>query len=433
MKGRVCPREHVVIPIHASPPVPPPSVAAAAAQVEGVLAQLETGLTLAVLTSILLGGSFALVNALGGFRGVLPRQDRAVQAQHSGLVPRLGGLGIVLAFLLGMAWLIADGGSYHRAMLVIGASPVLILAAREDLGLGARPLYRLLASFAAAGLYLSLTDTLLPRSGIALLDPLLRIEVVALLVSMLVMTATTQAMNLIDGLNGLCAGVALLIFGAIAWMAQKLGDQDLYWTAALLGAVTLGFLLVNYPHGAVFLGDTGAYWLGFAAAALALHALAGNPSLAPAALLLIFFWPAFDLVLTVLRRLTRGRRLFAPDKLHPHQLAVRLLRLRLGPIPAANPLASALILSLAAPPVLLGVMLWDRNGAAWLALAALATAYGALYLALLRAGRRGRGPWRRPRGKPLSAPQRAGARHATRAPASPWRGAPPASRHVNDL
>ena len=77
------------------------------------------------------------------------------------------------------------------------------------------------------------------------------------------MGGVANAINIIDGFNGLAAGSLLIMFGAFAWVAHRLGDDLVFALAMLYAALVLGFFVVNFPHGKIFLGDGGAYFAGF--------------------------------------------------------------------------------------------------------------------------------------------------------------------------
>jgi UDP-N-acetylmuramyl pentapeptide phosphotransferase/UDP-N-acetylglucosamine-1-phosphate transferase len=85
-----------------------------------------------------------------------------------------------------------------------------------------------------------------------------------------------NALNIIDGTNGLAGGSALLMFTGMAAVAWHVGDTLVLLQAAAMTGALLGFLLWNYPKGKVFLGDGGAYFIGFMYAELAIQVVARN-------------------------------------------------------------------------------------------------------------------------------------------------------------
>jgi UDP-GlcNAc:undecaprenyl-phosphate GlcNAc-1-phosphate transferase len=146
-----------------------------------------------------------------------------------------------------------------------------------------------------------------------------------------------QAFNLIDGLNGLSLGLTALLLGLLGWGA---GSE-----AALLVGAVLGALLLNYPRARHFIGDCGAFLLGTLLAILALkRGLPAHPNLA----LWAFAYPILDVTVVVAIRLARRQGLAIADHNHLHDWMIA----RLGGGPWARPLATPLLLLLAAGPML---------------------------------------------------------------------------------
>ena len=283
----------------------------------------------------------------------------------------------VVAFFPNEFW----KGHYY---IFLCAIPALYPAVLEDLGIRVRPAIRLAATFVAAALYMIVTGEFIPRVGISLIDCLVAEPIFAFALSVVVVTAAVHSMNLIDGLNGLCSGVTVLIFICLAYAAQEAHLTALFYLATTNAIVALGFFVVNYPSGSLFLGDTGAYWIGFSLSLTAIYFLRCIDTFAPPAMLLIFFWPAFELSITVCRRLASGRRLFSPDSMHTHQIAMRIVRANLSHAPqamsVANPIASFVTLLLAAPPMILGAAFWNNPRVAWVALLLCILTYASLYV-----------------------------------------------------
>jgi UDP-GlcNAc:undecaprenyl-phosphate GlcNAc-1-phosphate transferase len=136
--------------------------------------------------------------------------------------------------------------------------------------------------------------------------------------------AIANAINLIDGLDGLAGGVVVISTTALVAVAFNHADASVVWVGAILAGATLGFLRSNYPPARVFLGDTGSQFLGVMMAALAL--LENNKGTAAITLLLPIVAmgvPLLDSTLAFLRRLGQGGRIFRADQEHLHH---RLLR-----------------------------------------------------------------------------------------------------------
>ena len=133
-------------------------------------------------------------------------------------------------------------------------------------------------------------------------------------------------MNIIDGCNGLASGTAMILFGAFAAIAFGVGDGRLVMVALVgLGAVA-GFFVVNFPMGKLFLGDAGAYSIGFLLAAVAVALPARNPEISPLIGLLVLIYPVSETLYSVIRRMRRGGGAVGqPDRLHLHSLTFQSL------------------------------------------------------------------------------------------------------------
>jgi UDP-N-acetylmuramyl pentapeptide phosphotransferase/UDP-N-acetylglucosamine-1-phosphate transferase len=133
--------------------------------------------------------------------------------------------------------------------------------------------------------------------------------------------------------------------------------------AMMVAASVLGFLLLNYPRGLIFLGDAGAYTLGFVLSWFGISILLNVPEASPWALLLTMFWPVADTLLAIYRRSRRGRDTMAPDRLHVHQMVMRGLEICVlgrGRRDIANPLTTLLLAPFVMAPPVAGVLLWDQ-------------------------------------------------------------------------
>jgi UDP-GlcNAc:undecaprenyl-phosphate GlcNAc-1-phosphate transferase len=235
----------------------------------------------------------------------------SVRSSHVGEVPRGGGVAVAVAVILACAATGAD-----RAVIVpvvCFTLPLALLGSVDDV----RPLspeIRLLAQLAAAtGLLVSFTVT-----GVEPLHaspPLLR--AVAVVVGVGLVLWVVNAVNFMDGINGISALTAMVCGGWYLLLGVQ-HDQQLLSVlgAALLGA-SAGFLPWNAPRARVFLGDSGSYFIGAVAALLATGAWAGGRGvLAATAPLLIYL---ADVGVTLVRRIAHGDAWRQPHRLHVYQ------------------------------------------------------------------------------------------------------------------
>jgi UDP-GlcNAc:undecaprenyl-phosphate GlcNAc-1-phosphate transferase len=238
---------------------------------------------------------------------------------HQGVVPRLGGGGIYLGFMLPLAWwAIRYPGATGRHQLfgiALAATIVFAIGLYDDLH-GAPIRNKLVAETAAAlvlyawGLRIEVVSA--PFGGHWHLGWL------ALPATVLWVIVITNALNLVDGLDGLAAGTGILIASALFVLAPV---REIYVGLALLVLVgaLLGFLRHNFPPATIFMGDSGSLLVGFLLSAFSL--LSSFKAAAVVTLLvpvLIFSHPLLDMVYAVLRRYYRGLPLGSADREHIH-------------------------------------------------------------------------------------------------------------------
>lgn len=256
----------------------------------------------------------------------LDNDVRGVQKVHSRPVPRIGGLGVMAGLLAAAAWGMAQDSDWGRsaALLLLCSLPVFGAGLAEDLTKRVSVRLRLLASFASGALATWLLDASLTRLDTPGLDELVALAPLSILFTTFAVGGVTNAVNIIDGLNGLASGsVALMLagLGAIAWMQ---GDLLVLHLCMIGIAAVLGFMLLNFPFGAIFLGDGGAYLAGFWVAECAVLLLVRNPAVSTWAPLLACFYPVLETAFSMARRkmVTHGAT-GSPDDGHLHHVLYR--------------------------------------------------------------------------------------------------------------
>ena len=296
--------------------------------------------TTLVAVAIAFGGaaivSLALTPALRDAalrRSWLDRPDGR-RKLHAAAVPPIGGLavlpalaaGFALALLLpGVNWAAADEGGAVLHLLAATAA-VAAVGLLDDIH-SVRPLVKLLVQ-AAAGLYLYGHGYDVSVIFNPLGEPFV-LGALSLPFTVLWVVGLSNAFNLIDGLDGLAAGVGFFA-NCVVFIFAALNDrwEIAVFSAALAGAL-LGFLRYNFSPASVFLGDSGALSLGFLLAALSLRGSSkSSTAVAVIAPLLALGFPIVDTLLAMLRRLLAGRSIMEADADHIHH---RMLRMGLRP------------------------------------------------------------------------------------------------------
>jgi UDP-GlcNAc:undecaprenyl-phosphate/decaprenyl-phosphate GlcNAc-1-phosphate transferase len=261
-------------------------------------------------------------------------QTRSSRKMHRRPVPRLGGVAIVLAF-----------NAPITALLFVDSGVALIFRQQRDLILG---LYVGGLAIAALGLYDDLYGAgarlkFSVQTGVALtlymigfrievlswpFGPPLVLGALALPFTVIWIVGLINAMNLVDGLDGLAGGVALFVVVTNFILAFSRNDVLVSLAMAALGGAILGFLIFNFNPASIFMGDTGSMFLGFVLSALAVRSSTkSDTTVAMLVPIIALGLPIMDTLLAVVRRAILGRSLFDADKDHIHHRIMSRLRL----------------------------------------------------------------------------------------------------------
>ncbi len=202
------------------------------------------------------------------------------------------------------------------------ALPLFVIGFAEDCTQAIRPAIRLLVAVAAV-IWMGIeADVLISQTDIAMIDAVLENKILAIAFTAFAIAGFSHALNIIDGLNGLASGIGVVLFSGIAWLANTAGDT-LVVDLALAGVFALlGFGLLNFPRGRLFMGDGGAYFIGFWLAACA-TLLAMKPTISAWQMLAICAYPVIETLVSMGRRMAHHRPVAAPDRLHLHTLMYR--------------------------------------------------------------------------------------------------------------
>jgi len=340
--------------------------------------------------TLLICESFAISLAMILINTRLPtRSDdvHAVQTMHLNRTSRFGGVAILISLATG---LLVDFGWSNLIVLqtVACAFPLFLVGISEDFGWNISPRWRLLAAALSAVLAIYLCGAVIDRAGFSNLDFLFKQPAIAVAFTVIALTGVSQSFNLLDGLHGLCAFTALIVALCLALIADKGGQVDLVRALGWLAAALIGFLILNFPHGRVFLGDAGATCLGFILSGIAVEILWSQPLVSPWALVLVFFWPIADTLFAIVRRTFCHHAAMRPDRMHFHHVVMRGLKILVMPKASravTNPTATAILLPLIAAPSGLGVVFWNRSTLALCAIVLFAALFFLGYSAIIRA------------------------------------------------
>ncbi len=252
-----------------------------------------------------------------------------VQKFHSTPTPRIGGVALLVGLIV--SWIAQTGETKELfGWIFIAVSPVFAFGLAEDITNKISIKVRLVATLAAGVLFVLLTGSSIEKVYVWWFDFLLANPVFSIAFTAFAIASATNALNIIDGFHGLASGTVLLMLASICIVAWSAGDVVLFNIALSIFAVTGGFFVINFPFGKLFLGDGGAYTLGFLVAALTVLIPARNPEISPWISPLILSYPLTELVVSISRKIRRkGHHPGQPDSFHLHMLVHKFYAQRL--------------------------------------------------------------------------------------------------------
>ena len=234
---------------------------------------------------------------------------------HKKPMPRLGGLAIFFAFLMG--YMFFGENTIQMNSILIGSFIILLTGIIDDIN-PLTPKDKLIGQVLAAGVIVFYGDILLNNLTVFGLD--IQFGILAYPITLLFIIACVNIINLIDGLDGLATGISsiffLTIFVICIFQGRTIG-LDYTLTLIMLGS-SLGFLYHNFNPAKIFLGDSGAMFLGFIISVISLLGFKGTILTSVFVPLLILAVPILDTLFAILRRLVHHQKVSDADKLHLH-------------------------------------------------------------------------------------------------------------------
>lgn len=319
-----------------------------------------------VLSSAVISFLIALFFVRQSSNGVLWGSDSdfdGPQKFHRKPVPRLGGVGILAALIVGAVYVRWSTPAGEQLTLLVACGvPAIAFGLAEDITLSIRPRTRMLAAALSALLGALVLGAVVTRTNLVAIDSVLAWSFVSIPLTVFAVAGIANSVNIIDGFNGLAAMVCMMMFAAIGYVAFSVGDQFILVAALCCTGALAGFFLWNFPLGLIFLGDGGAYFIGFMLAELAVLLVQRHPEVSPWFALLLFLYPAIETVFSIYRRkVLKGAPIASPDAWHLHSLIFRrLLHAGRGEGRAhSNPATSLYLWVLSSLAVVPAALFWD--------------------------------------------------------------------------
>lgn len=233
---------------------------------------------------------------------------------HAKIMPRLGGLAIFLAFLIGILIYRPENDAMIAILI---ASFIIILTGVLDDMLEISAKSKFLGQTIAAAIVIFFGDIQLASINLPFGGEL-DFGYLSIPLTLIWIVGITNAINLIDGLDGLAAGVSTIALLTLAAMALIMNDVFVLMMALILAASSFGFLFYNFHPAKIFMGDTGALFLGFIISVLALLGFKNVTFVSLIIPIIMLGVPISDTFFAIVRRLLNKQPPFQPDKSHLH-------------------------------------------------------------------------------------------------------------------
>ena len=265
------------------------------------------------------------------------------QIYHTDSTPRSGGIGIILGMIFLMFFPL--GLKFILPLTLAFFSGIF-----EDFHNSLSPKFRLLLQVLAAFSAIWFTNAVVTYLGLGISMPYW----MGVLFSAFAIVGMMNAVNIIDGFNGLASGIILLILLSFAITSYEQNNMEILTIVLSTAGATFGFFILNFPKGKIFLGDGGAYLLGFIVAIIGIFLASKYESVSPWYVLAIFIYPVWEVLFSIIRKLYIGLSPMQPDAFHFHMLVYRQ-------ITHNNPLTALFIIGSTLPFMILSTIFPNKS------------------------------------------------------------------------
>jgi UDP-N-acetylmuramyl pentapeptide phosphotransferase/UDP-N-acetylglucosamine-1-phosphate transferase len=327
--------------------------------------------------------SILLVLTARWHAGLTHDQAHGVQKLHIYATPRVGGIAVFVG--VAVAYFSAsDDRATLLGPLWMAGSVAFVFGLLEDVTKRVSVSVRLGATILSGLLGWVITGVALHRLGWPWIDNFLSISGVAVVFTAFAIGGIANAINIIDGLNGLASAMKIIALTTVALIAYAEGDTALAFACLSISAAVLGFFWINWPMGKLFLGDGGSYFGGFALAWSCVLLVERNTSVAPFACLLVCIYPFIEVMFSIYRRHLKLHPPGMPDRQHLHSLVYRRYISTFAPTVKENSVAGILVAMMNVPSAVAAYVFRNSTTYACIASVVFIAGYVMLYRRIIR-------------------------------------------------
>ncbi|MBQ9035882.1 MAG: undecaprenyl/decaprenyl-phosphate alpha-N-acetylglucosaminyl 1-phosphate transferase [Erysipelotrichaceae bacterium] len=235
---------------------------------------------------------------------------------HHGKIPRIGGVAIYLSFMVFSMLFVKENRTFDG--LIIGASIVFIGGLTDDI-FDIKPIFKIFFQFAATTALVFIGNVYLNEINLPF-GIVLRMPLLGYIVTYLWVIGITNALNLIDGLDGLAGGFSIIVLMTIAILTTVIHQRNVFILCLVMAGATMGFLFYNFHPASIFMGDCGSQLLGYFISSIALYGFKSTTFITLGVPIILLFIPIFDTFSAIIRRKLKGESISTPDKSHFHHV-----------------------------------------------------------------------------------------------------------------
>ena len=326
--------------------------------------------------------SFYISIHFSNYLKLISKKYDAIQKIHEDFVPPIGGFLIITLFFLFM-YLFKPSSFILKNTIIFPALLIFVLAFLDDMFMDIKPILRFINIFICSLIYISFNNSLPIIDIVFINDIFTQYPLIEILFYTLGLTTLANGSNMIDGMNGL-AGMVLL--SMIIGLSSLLLINDIFkpnYNSELisLGLLITVFLLFNFPFGKIFLGDSGAYTIGWIVGIILMEVFSSNKIPTWTAVLIISY-PVIEVIFSTLRKLIQKKNPLYPDLDHIHLKLFYLLKGKTKRENKFNSFTTLCLMPLWFLPSTMVVWVHFYSHLSWLAILIMISIYIYFYLAI---------------------------------------------------
>jgi UDP-GlcNAc:undecaprenyl-phosphate GlcNAc-1-phosphate transferase len=260
---------------------------------------------------------------------ILDKDLISPQKIHKIAVPRIGGVAIFISFFI-VTIIFEELNSENIKnnaifQAIIAGYLIFLIGLFEDItgNLSVKLRLILISTILLAMSYL--LNIQIERTGVEFLDHILDNKLFSILFTVFAITGLINSYNIIDGVNGLASFTSITSLLSLLIASSQFNDPNIFFLTLISISSTLGFFFYNFPRGLIFIGDCGAYLLGFLVAIFSIFLINNVEEISPFFIILINIYPITETLFSIYRRIKNGRSPGSPDLNHLHSLIYRRL------------------------------------------------------------------------------------------------------------